>query len=52
MIYGMEYKKEYINFETPMLRSDLCGYSDVYTYIYIYIYMKGKITIVDTNVDT
>ena len=48
----MEYKKEYINFETPMLRSDLCGYSDVYTYIYIYIYMKGKITIVDTNVDT
>ena len=44
----MEYKKEYINFETPMLRSDLCGYSDVY----IYIYMKGKITIVDTNVDT
>ena len=36
----MEYKKEYINFETPMLRSDLCGYSDVYTYIYIYIYER------------
>ena len=38
----MEYKKEYINFETPMLRSDLCGYSDVYTYIYIYIYIYER----------
>ena len=43
MIYGMKYKKEYINFET------------IYIYIYyiyiLYIYIKGKITIVDTNVD-
>ena len=32
-----------IRFKTPMLRSDLCGYSDVY------IVVKGNITVEGTN---